>query len=187
MTIAAEIRVDVPADRIWHALRDRDELRRWHGWDADSLDDEIEQIYFTEATEESAGDLRTLHLSGTDVEVAADGTVRFVMTAPPEDPRWEGWYGEIVEGWITFAQQLRFALERHPGEDRTALYLETPLTVDVAEAPGQRYATSGLTGEVWFRSALQLGLTVDAWGHGLLVVTPTSAVLTGYGTVPALP
>ena len=62
---------------------------------------------------------------------------------------------------------------------------------------GDRYAAQvpageRLDGQVWFRSANQIGLTVDAWGDGLLVVgeQPASAmrpdgggmaVLTCYG------
>lgn len=185
MTVAAEVRIAAPAERVWRALRDRDELRRWHGWDADSLDAEIEQIYFTDAAADDAS--RTLTLPGTRIEVDEGTTVRFVMTAASDDPVWEGWYDEIVEGWVTFAQQLRFALERHPGQDRIALYLQEHLDVPVSARLGERYATRGLAGEVWFRSAHQVGLTVDAWNDGLLVVTPGTAVLTGYGTAPALP
>lgn len=55
---------------------------------------------------------------------------------------------------------------------------------------GERYAAGLVTGdelagEVWFRAEHQLGLTVDGWGDGLLVVAEapagTSAVLTTYG------
>ena len=81
--------------------------------------------------------------------------------------------------------QLRYALQRHPGEDRTTVYLEGPQELPEVGAPGERYAWRGLTGEVWFRSDHQLGLTVDQWGAGLLVLQEGSAVLTGYGVTPA--
>ena len=184
VTVAAEVRIGAGPERIWRALREREELRRWHGWDADSLDAEIEHIYFQDATEQGRG---TLLLGGTRIEVGDDGTVRFVMTAPPEDPLWQGWYDSIEQGWLAFAQQLRFALERHPGEDRVSAFREGGVDLDVPQQPGERYAAAGLTGEVWYRSPRQLGLTVDRWNDGLLVLMPDGAILTGYGVTPELP
>ena len=175
-----EVAIAAPPERIWRALREPAELRRWHGWDADNLDEEVEQIYGAEAKEDG----RTLILRGTEIEVGADGTVRFRMTAGRDDPVWGEWYDEIVAGWTTFAQQLRFALERHPGQDRVAHYLQGPQPRPEVGPSGSRYAVGGLTGEVWFRSADQLGLTVDQWGDGLLVLQPAAAVLTGYGVTP---
>ena len=185
MNVAAEVTIAAPVDRVWHALRDRDELRRWHGWEADSLDAEIEEIYFARAEVDDAA--RTVTTSGTRITVAEGTRVTFEMTSPPEDPMWDGWYQTIVDGWGAFAQQLRFALERHPGEDRTTVYLEGPQKQVVTGEVGDRYETAGLAGEVWFRTERLLGLTVDAWGDGLLVLMPDGAVLTAYGTTPELP
>ena len=42
--------------------------------------------------------------------------------------------------------------------------------------PGDR-----LEGEVWYRTGLQLGVTVDAWGDGLLVLTHSPSVPQAYG------
>lgn len=179
-----EVTIDVPAERVWHALRDRAELRRWHGWDYPEIDAEIEQVYFTDATADDA--TRTLDTGGTEITVAPGSTVTFRMTTPPDDPMWQGWYDQVREGWVTFAQQLRYALERHPGEDRTTAYVEGPQERPDLGAPGDRYAWRGLTGEVWFRSDHQLGLTVDQWGGGLLVLQADAAVLTGYGVAPRL-
>ena len=175
-----EVVIAAPAERIWRALREPAELRRWHGWEADGLDDEIEQVYVAGAEEDG----RTLVLRGTEIEVRPDGTVAFRMTAGRDDPVFGQWYDEIVEGWTTFAQQLRFALERHPGQDRVTRYLEGPQAAPEVGPVGSRYAVGGLTGEVWFRSAHQLGLTVDQWGDGLLVLQAAAAVLTGYGVTP---
>lgn len=203
---AVEVTVAVPPDVVWRALRDRTELRRWHGWAYPELDAEIEEIYFEQASvDEAAGTLRT---GGNVIEVEPAGpatVVRFVMAAPPEDPSWQGWYDDIREGWITFGQQLRYALERHPGEDRGTVFVSgTPrdpgqpgaaelLGLGAAPAVGQRYATTAATGdalagEVWFRSEHQLGVTVDGWGGGLAVLTgrwkpdgADGAVLSTYG------
>jgi uncharacterized protein YndB with AHSA1/START domain len=177
-----EVTIDVPVEPVWHALRDRAELRRWHGWDYPEIDAEIEQIYFTEAVADEA--TRTVTTGGTEIRVTPGTTVTFRMTAPPEDPMWQGWYETVREGWVTFAQQLRYALERHPGEDRTTVYVEAPQERPEVGAPGERYAWHGVTGEVWFRSEHQLGLTVDQWGAGLLVLQDGSAVATGYGVTP---
>jgi hypothetical protein len=177
------VTVAASPDRVWHALRDRDELRRWHGWAYDGLDAEIELIYFTEATVDET--TRTLTTGGTRIELAPHGTgtaVTFRMVAPPDDPVWESWYDSIRGGWTTFAQQLRYALERHPGEDRETRYLEGPRRHP--DTTGDRYALAGRTGEVWFRAEGQLGLTVVEWGDGLAVLTPEGAVLTGYASTP---
>jgi len=64
-----------------------------------------------------------------------------------------------VEGWLTFFQQLRFYLERHPGQDRR--------TVHVATA-----------GEEWFRSEHQSGEVRD---DGALVIrTPSRVIVSEY-------
>lgn len=185
MTIAAEVRIDVPAERVWRALREREELRRWHGWEADSLDAEIEQIYFAAAEVDDAA--RTLDTGGTLITVHDGSRVTFEMTKDADDPVWEGWFQAVVDGWGMFAEQLRFALERHPGEERRTVFLEGALQRDVGAEVGERYETQGLAGEVWFRTGRLLGLTVDAWGDGLLVLGPDNAVLTAYGTTPELP
>src|SRR4030095_13635519 len=107
-----------------------------------------------------------------------------------------GIYHDTVEGWLMFAQQLRFMLERHPSVDRRTLFLNgrsqasgTPLPLEalgligVASVPiGARYSVTvapgdALAGTVWHRSANQLGLTVDGYGDGLIIVNtrPTTA------------
>ena len=80
---------------------------------------------------------------------------------------------------MTFVQQLRFTLARHRGEERRTLYLsgasngaayQLPLEIvhedTFALAPGERYEATvptgeTLSGELWYRSAHQTGLTVD--------------------------
>ena len=52
------------------------------------------------------------------LERAGDATVvRLTMPDPGAG------YDEIREGWASFVTQLRFALERHPGEERRTLQL----------------------------------------------------------------
>ncbi len=197
------IEVVLPArfDTVWQAFRVPEAIRRWHGWEYDGLDDEIHVIYEEETTAskpdralEIGGHLFTLEDRGDDVVVR--------VTRFPAGDTWADYYDEIEQGWQAFLQQLRFALARHPGEDRRTIRLEgSPLSpggsdvVDAldltAVAPveiGERYLAPAvwgeeLSGEVWFRGPGQLGVTVDEWGDGLLVATsslssPGSASLT---------
>jgi hypothetical protein len=105
---------------------------------------------------------------------------------------------------VTFIQQLRFALGRHRGEERRTLYLAgtstgaaDPLPPEIlhddtfALTPGDRYEATAPTGEtvsgeLWYRSAHQMGLTIDGYGDGLLVLTGKAPALEpphGTGTV----
>lgn len=177
VTVASEV------DTVWHALRDKETIRQWHGWDYDGLDDEIEVVYFSGVEEDAAA--HTLTLQGGDViRVAADGAdgSRVTLTRAPRgsNPEWDAYYTEITEGWITFLHQLRFALERRPDTPRRTLDFagnnESGLDVaaELGLPPGPTVDTElvgeRVKGEVWFRSEHQLGVTVDAWGDGLLVV-----------------
>ncbi|HEY0447939.1 hypothetical protein [Actinophytocola sp.] len=199
-----EVTVAAPVDTVWHALRDKETIRHWHGWDYDGLDDEIDLIYFTEITEDASA--RTLDVQGGDViRLEADGdATRVALTRAPRgsNPDWDAYYAEITEGWITFLHQLRFAVERQPGAARRTLFFagsnESGRSVvgELGLPAGPTVETSLLgehaKGEVWFRSEHQLGITVDAWGDGLLVVSsagPTEdrpdgtamAILSTYG------
>lgn len=185
-----EVAVAAPMDTVWSALRERDELARWFGWDYDGLQPEIEEIFFAGATASAAE--RMLETGGGRFElVEADGggtLVRVVREDPPGTEGWGGAYDGIDHGWLTFVQQLRFALERHPGDDRRTIHLTgDPLVlagrpldelglagVGLLE-PGAAYATTlptreRIDGEVFFAQRGQLGLTVSGWGDGLLVL-----------------
>jgi uncharacterized protein YndB with AHSA1/START domain len=190
--VAVEVAVAAPREMVWRALRDPVEIRRWFGWDYDGLDAEIEGIFLSEAARASASEAEgVLDTGGGRFELAADGEATLVRVVMPD-----GGDEAVVEGWITFVQQLRFALERHHGQDRDTLYLRADppdaLGLDALAGlgAGERYTATVATGDelegaVWFRSEHQLGLTVDAWGDGLLVVgappSGGSAVLTTYG------
>lgn len=207
-----EVTIAAPMDQVWRALRDPELIRRWHGWDYGEdnggLDAEIDVIYRQHVTESEAE--HTLSVQGGDtftLHDAGDGRTMVRMVRAPRggNPEWDAYYDDVNEGWTTFMHQLRFALERHRGIDRRTVFLqgsgEEPISAlglaSVAGAdPGSRYTTElvgePVTGEVWFRSANQVGLTVDGWGDGLLIIgtTPRSpghpdglamAVLSTYG------
>jgi hypothetical protein len=190
--IAVQVTVAAPSGVVWRALRDPAEIRRWFGWEYDDLGPEIDMIFLSETASGSASEIDGVLDTGDgrfELEPHGDATiVRVVMPGPGEDG--------TVQGWITFVQQLRFALERHRGEDRNTVYLSGDRAAALGlghlavVAVGERYsarAANGdeLAGEVWFRTEHQLGLTVDDWGDGLLVVSTApgggSAVLTTYG------
>jgi hypothetical protein len=180
-----EVTVAAMVDTVWHALRDKETIRNWHGWDYDGLDDEIDLIYFTEVEQDA--EARTLTVQGGDLIrlVETGGATRVTLTRAPRgsSPEWDAYYGEITEGWITFLHQLKFAVERQPGATRHTLYFagsnesgrDIVAELELPDAPTMDTALVGehVKGEVWFRSAHQLGVTVDAWGDGLLVVSGT--------------
>jgi hypothetical protein len=109
-----------------------------------------------------------------------------VRPAPAPDTDWDDVFEDVTQGWMAFTQQLRFALERHPNQPRRTLYLSgTPrsagartatavLGLAALGAPGTRYSVAvpgeSLAGEVWHRGRHQLGVSVDGWGDGLLVL-----------------
>jgi uncharacterized protein YndB with AHSA1/START domain len=209
-----EVTIQAPPELVWRALRDPELLRRWHGWHGDTgggLDDEVRIIYHTGVTEDP--DRFILQLSDQDrfsLHPTAGGTVVRITRAPRSDEgEWAAYYDDITEGWQTFLEQLRFAIERHELAERRTLMLDGTLhsgaslvdalgLSDVASLPpGTGYravATAGeeLSGQVWARRANQLLITVDGYGDGLLVLAeqPRAAhrpdggallVLTAYG------
>ncbi len=194
--VLVEILVAAPIDDVWRALRDPAELRRWFGWDHAGLTEELAFIFGGEGQASDA--THTLQMEADRYTLEARGThtiVRLIRSAPVTDSSWTGIYDDIVEGWLTFTQQLRFALERHRGADRRTLYLNGRAKTSGSLPPdalglsglmtvpiGQRYtATTAMgdafAGEVWFRSASQVGLTVDGYGDGLVILgtRPTTA------------
>lgn len=203
-----EIVVDAPTEVVWNVLRDPVEIRRWHGWHFDGLDEEIELVFGPKTTTSEEGKWLEVQNSDRFTLTDLDGRTLVRLTRAPRgnNPDWDAYYDDINEGWTTFLHQLRFAVERHRGEDRATVYLAGDGKVATARhltdaiGTGERYeldAPTGehLTGEVWFRSANQLGVTVENWGDGLLIVGthPVSeqrpaggamVLLTTYGLAP---
>ncbi|HKN53523.1 MAG TPA: SRPBCC domain-containing protein [Amycolatopsis sp.] len=175
--VKLEVTVAAPAEDVRKALRDKEKIRHWFGWDYEGLDQEIDMVFFSEVTEKG----HTLSLHGGDLfelEPDGDGT-RITLTRAPRgtSPEWDAYYDDITEGWITFLQQLKFALERHPGEPRRTVF-------HAGAGPAPDF---GVSGETWFKSENQLGVVVPEWGDGLLIVgynaakDQSMAVLTTYG------
>jgi uncharacterized protein YndB with AHSA1/START domain len=152
--VICEVVIAAPADGVWRALREPSEIRRWFGWDYEGLDDEIEFIFRGEVRVDDAA--RTLDMGpggALSLEDRGDATVVRVARAATGD------YDDVNEGWISFVQQLRFYLERHPGQDRR--------TVHVASE-----------GEEWFRSEHQTGHVGE--DGSLVIRTPVRVIVSRY-------
>jgi hypothetical protein len=209
--VLVEVLVAAPIETVWNALRDKDEIRRWFGWEYAGFEDELSWIV-TSGQIASETD-RVIHIQGMSDRFVLESrgdratVLRVIRSAPadargpaahahavesavgPEEKGWAGIYDDTVEGWTSFIQMLRLMVERHPGEDRRTLYFsgrsraadapKPPEAVGldaIASLPiGARYSLTLATGEtisgdVWYRSEHQVGLTVDSYGNGLLVV-----------------
>jgi uncharacterized protein YndB with AHSA1/START domain len=215
--LVLDVTIAAPIARVWQALRDPALLAQWFGWDYDKLAEEIDVIFATYGVEAEPG--RRLEMGGDVFELEAHGgstRVRLVRAEAPKSDTWDGVYDDMDEGWRTFIAQLAFWLELQQGVDRTTsprrtIYLaghresaDGPSLLAAAGlsamdqvAVGERYEGAAVTGEplagvVRFRTEHQVGLSVDAWGPGLLVLagrppSPTSphgggfALLTTFG------
>ena len=216
--VVVDVTIAAPIERVWQALRDPALIAQWFGWDYDKLAEEIDGYFLGGAVEVEPG--RRLDLGGDvfELEVAGSGTrVRLVRAEPPASDTWDGVYDDVDEGWRTFVAQLAFWLEAQHGAAREVarrrtVYLaghreqaDGPTLIAAAGlaaieplAVGDRYEAIAVTGEtlagtVRYRTGHQVGLSVDAWGPGLLVLagrppSPKSphgggfALLTTFGT-----
>jgi hypothetical protein len=203
--VLVEVLVAAPIDAVFKALRERDEIRRWFGWEYAGFEDELTWIVSTgqEVVETEQGRVIKIPsmndrfvLQSLDADRTVVRVIRSAPAAGPDGKGWEGIYDDTVEGWTEFFQMLRLMLERHPGEDRRTLYFsgrsrtaDTPQPPEaagldaIASVPvGGRYSLTlatgeAITGDVWHRARNQVGLTVDSYGNGLLVLVrrPTTA------------
>lgn len=165
-----EVTVDAPREEVWRALTVPEQIRHWFGWEYDGLEDEIRFIFVEHAKP----------IPPARIELAEDGVIeledlggrtliRAIKPGDVEADEWKGVYGDIEEGWITFFNQLRHRLERHPQSTRRTIFRR-----------GGTFAELG--GEPWHASRFQRGADVD----GQLVVTwakpggPASLLVTTY-------
>jgi uncharacterized protein YndB with AHSA1/START domain len=196
MTNNLSVVINSDAQHVWTMLREPSKLAQWHGWEADDQAAEINEIYFSPNVIEGA-DHTSLVVDGGDVftltPVPTGTEVSVTRAAVDHDSEWAAWDEDITQGWLTFLQQLRFALERHPHGRRRTAFLSVPGTEGSAieklglrnvPAPGEPYSLTLATGEeiagkVWFRSNHQVGLTVHNYaehGEGLVIVADQPAI-----------
>lgn len=191
--ILVEMTIAAPADEVWDALKDPAKIYNWHGWDDPSFKEEIDFIYVTHARHDDAAKIMRFEGFGDrfEVEARGDKSVLRVVRAMPADAEWSDVYEDMVEGWISFAQQLRFGLERHDIGPRRTLYLSgsaqsggvAPIAAlglaDVrskedGDAVGIGLPTGERAAELWHQNNWQVGVTVPEWGDGLLIATDKS-------------
>ncbi|WP_427005033.1 SRPBCC domain-containing protein [Pseudarthrobacter sp. H2] len=190
MTNNLSVVINSDAQQVWTMLREPAKVAQWHGWETDDLAAEINQIYFSPKVVEDA-DHTSLVVNGGDIftlkPVPTGTEVSVTRAAIDHNSEWAAWDEDITQGWLTFLQQLRFALERHPHGKRRTSFFAVPGGEDSAieklglsnvPAPGEPYDLTLATGEevsgrVWFRSNHQVGLTVHNYaehGEGLVIV-----------------
>ena len=210
--VIVEVVVAASPEAVWRALREPQEIARWFGWEYEQLAEEIVQIFIDGAQVVEEGRRLLFPYAGDVFIVEPRGaeTVVRVVRAAPAGTDWDGIYDDIVEGWRTFLQQLRFMFAAHPQDTRRTLFLSgrtrkggprppaaIGLSAVAATCAGNPYRIStpfgdSLAGTVWFHMAHQIGVTIDELGNGLLIVhnRPTTdksphgggmAVLTTYG------
>jgi uncharacterized protein YndB with AHSA1/START domain len=160
--IVAELTLPAQHDHVWRHLREPALISRWFGWDYEGLGHEIDVIFLQEARVDDRahvlewgdgiheGDRLALEDRGPET------VLRITRGAPSEG------YDDIAEGWITFAHQLRFALERGGREERRTLHLTA-----AAAAPGAAALAAELPGAPWYRTEHQTGIVTK---DGLLAV-----------------
>ncbi|RCS21785.1 SRPBCC domain-containing protein [Phyllobacterium salinisoli] len=192
--VLVEVTISAPVATVWRALREPMQLANWFGWDAPGLADEIDYIFHSHATvDEAAHTIQFEPWEGVSdsFELIEHGgaTVLRVVRHGGLPIDWKDTYHDINEGWVTFVQQLRLLLDRHPGNKRRTIYLSgaaAPGVPKVSSALGLRILRNkpdgsefaaelppgvAVTGTIWHRTHFQLGLGVRQWGDGLLVVT----------------
>jgi uncharacterized protein YndB with AHSA1/START domain len=182
-----EVTIGAPVEAVWQAMREPDQIRRWHGWHFDGLDEEIKLIYDTGAHEAERPYALIIEPDDLfELEQVEGGTrVRVIRSAPEPDSEWAAYFDDVTEGWISFLHQLRFMLERHPRDERRTVFFTGE---GAAVSPSQLIADSpAADGEQFFTAENQRGVVVDDLGPGLLIVgakpngNGAMAILTTYG------
>lgn len=180
--VIVETLIDASADEVWQWLRVPHLIRRWHGWDTPGLDAEIDAIYMQDAVADDA--TRTMDVPGVNARFSVvehpNGVIlRVTKPGVVRDATWDDIYDDVDQGWITFVQQLRFAIELHPDEPRRCSLVpgrpgsDPVASLGLPTEPGAAYvlpAPHSFRGQVWSRSRHQLGLTIDSDGTGLVIL-----------------
>jgi len=200
----AEVEIAAPRAVVWQALREPAHIRNWFGWESPSLADEIEMIFGGAAADETAGTLDFGEWEGVaDRFTLSERDGRTVLTvartgAMPQGG-WGAVYDEVIEGWISFIQQLRLYLEQHRADTRRTLWFSAKAGPGTIEAlgligvgqVGSHFARElapgdAVSGEVWHWGRHQVGVLVAEWSGGLIIAGDRTggggtALLTVYG------
>jgi hypothetical protein len=160
--VIAELTLPAQPDHVWRHLREPALISRWFGWDYEGLGHEIDVIFLQEVAVDDRAHVLDFGggVEGGDrfelEDVGMETVLRITRGAPDEG------YDDIAEGWMMFAHQLRFALERGGRAERRTLHLSS------ADAtPGAAALAADLPGAPWYRTQHQTGIVTK---DGLLVV-----------------
>jgi hypothetical protein len=223
------VSVDIATDpdTVWAYVREPAKIRRWFGWHDDGIDEEIRRLFVTGAHVTESGELafcpgrvRSLTWKGGDLLTVSPSPsapcTHSVLTvgrrAYESFDVFSGLYDDVDERWIASAQQLRFALELHPGDERRTLraagldagpagrrLLDRVGLHGIRGVPvGCHFETRRpdgtlLGGTIWHRTEYQVGIRLHGANEPLLIVdlNPTplrasngrvTAVLSMFGT-----
>jgi hypothetical protein len=139
-----EVGVAAPQDEVWRTVTEPEHIRQWFGWDYDGLEDEIEHIFVDDAQLSPPSRIGLGDDGWIELEAAGPGRTIIRAVKPGAADGWDGVYGPIEEGWVTFLNQLRHRLERHPGSRRRTIYLRAPSFPELAIVFGEPGADAGL-------------------------------------------
>lgn len=192
--------IEAPMSTVWSALRKKEKLAQWFGWNYEGLDAEINDIYFTNVREERETDTtqRSLTVNGGDTFILisqGDNTELQLVRPPLNGTAEDTYYDTITEGWISFVEQLRFMLECKPNDMRRTIVTHKKLEKEavlkqlgISEIrEGQTFEGTlegvELSGQVRFATPQQIGLLISSWGPGLLIIqfSENMQLLTLYG------
>ena len=200
----AEVEIAASRAVVWQALRDPVQIRNWFGWETPGLGEEIEMIFGGAAEDETAGTVEFGEWQGVAdrfelTERDGKTVLSVVRTGPVPEGGWGATYDEVIEGWISFIQQLRLYLEQHREDRRRTMWFASKSGPGAIEAlgligageVGSRYSralSSGdeVSGDVWHWGRHQVGVLVEQWSGGLVIAADRTggggtALLTVYG------
>jgi len=171
--VEAQIEIAAPADAVWKALTEADELARWfplrarvEPGEGGSIWLSWEELYEGEARIriwEPGRHLRTGYLPPDEaaerpgalellvdyhIEARGDTTVlRVVHSGFGREGQWDDEYEGVRRGWAYELRSLRHYLERHAGEHRRVAWAMRRLQIPEADAWARLMGGDGLLAE----------------------------------------
>jgi uncharacterized protein YndB with AHSA1/START domain len=162
-----------PPATVWRYLREPELLRRWFGWHGPEFEDEIAGLSGGFSAVEREG--RAVVIGDHRMELKeTDAATELCVSRVGESDE----HGiEIDEGWVTFLEQLRYAIAVQPAGARHTFMVPGAPSTDL---PWEH--------EEWARSTHQRTVLVRAWGQvQVATVRPAAGgpaarvVVNGYG------
>ena len=170
-SIVQEVVIDAPADVVWRALTDAEELKRWFPIDARveprlggsvwlSWGDGVEGTAPITSWEPERHfgwtETRGPHKLAVDFHVEARGgstVVRLVHSGFGDGSDWDDEFHMTQGGWSYFIEHLRWYVERHHGTPRAVISFRDPVAMPRVDALARLTAALGLGDQAWIRSA----------------------------------